>query len=174
MRLPYIAISALTILLVQYASAATPSKKEERTEAPPMIGDTPSKKMTERNNRLRPYANLPIVRTKTYFTEYDANEVSGDMKYKGKPFILGGNISEISKDAFGRIYIAFHGDKYGMKTVHATLFEEQICGTFEKASICTAEAKASTLKKKDPIWLDCFGNGMVVKTPMATDCVIRL
>lgn len=47
------------------------------------------------------------VTAKQLFADYDANEISADEKYKGKPVRVTGTISSIGKDVLGDPYVQF-------------------------------------------------------------------
>jgi len=49
--------------------------------------------------------SLPTVGAPALNSKYKANEVAADEIYKGKTYIIVGRVSEISKDAFGNIWV---------------------------------------------------------------------
>lgn len=118
--------------------------------------------------------DLDAYDAKAIFKDYQANEVSADGKYKGKWFVMTGKVSEISKDFRGKPYLVFAMDSYGVASVRADLFEDQICGVSKEKGItsCSAIDRAAKLKKGQKIDLECKGAGMVMKTPMLRECLI--
>lgn len=118
--------------------------------------------------------DLDAYDAKSIFNDYQANEVSADGKYKGKWFVMTGKVSEISKDFRGKPYLVFAMDSYGVASVRADLFEDQICGVSKERGVtsCSALDRAAKLKKGQKIDLECKGAGMVMKTPMLRECLI--
>lgn len=152
------------------AIGASPEKQEM---SPPLGGTSvPSRTLNNRFDLTKQYQAIPVITAKRYFTDYQANEAAADLKYKDKPFILKGYISRIAKDFMDDTYLAFWGDQYGLKSIDAHLFPEQVCGEKGKQVICSAAQRASTLKKKDAITLECFGSAMLIQTPQAVKCLI--
>lgn len=166
-------IALFCALSIAGSSIAAPKRPEKEIDTAPLTGSTQSKKLNDRLARMNGIKKLDLLAAGTYFKDYSANEVAADMKFKGKPFILNGRVSAISKDLFGSVFLAFHGDQYGLKSVRADLFEEQACGQKNSAQVCSAETRAAQLKKGDNVFLDCFGGGMLVNIPIATACLIR-
>lgn len=159
----------MTIALTP-AIGAAPDKQEM---SPPLGGTSvPSKTLNNRFDLTKPYQAIPVITTKRYFTDYQANEAAADLKYKGKPFILKGHVSRIAKNFMDETYLAFWGDQYGLKSIDAHLFSEQICGEKGNQSICSAAQRASTIKKKDAVTLECFGSTMLAQIPQAVKCLI--
>jgi hypothetical protein len=54
-------------------------------------------------------AALPKAAAEEVAYDYDANEVAADAKYKGKVFLVTGQVQSVKKDAGGRIYIQASG-----------------------------------------------------------------
>lgn len=160
------------LIIAQLFSQASAENKEKQQTSPPLGGTTPSKTLNNRLDLTKYFNEIMVVTAKQYFTDYQANEAAADLKYKGKPFILKGSVSRISKDFMNATYLAFWGDQYGLKAVNAHLFNEQICTSSGQQTICSAEQRAATVKKKDIITLECFGAGMVIQAPIATKCLI--
>lgn len=96
------------------------------------------------------------VTARQLFQAYEANEVAADQQYKGKQLAVEGSVSGISKDAFDGIFIELNtGNEF--QSVHATGLPEET---------------ASQLSKGDRISLACVGDGMLVGSPMLSDCTI--
>lgn len=119
--------------------------------------------------------DFPQYNANRIFKDYQDNEVSADGRYKGKWFMVTGKVSEISKDFRGKPYLVFAMDRYGVASVRADLFEEQVCGVSKENGItsCSAIDRAAKLKKGQSIDLDCKGAGMMMKTPMLRECLIN-
>ena len=156
-------------MAITNAIGATPEKQEM---SPPLGGNTPSRTLNSRFDLTKSYQAIPVITTKRYFTDYQANEAAADLKYKDKPFILKGYISRIAKDFMDDTYLAFWGDQYGMKSIDAHIFSEQVCIDNGKQSVCPAAQRAARLKKKEAVTLECFGSTMVIQTPQAVKCLI--
>lgn len=118
--------------------------------------------------------DLDVYDATTIVKDYQANEVSADGKYKGRWFVMTGKVSEIAKDFLGKPYLVFAMDSYGVSSVRADLFEDQICGVSKEKGVisCSAIDRAAKLKQGQKIDLECKGGGMVMKTPMVRECLI--
>lgn len=118
--------------------------------------------------------DLDSYEAKAIFKDYQANEVAADGKYKGKWFVVTGKASEISKDFRDKPFLVFAMDSYGVSSVRADLFDEQVCGVSKDKVVtsCSALDRAAKLKKGQKIDLECKGGGMVMKTPMLRECLI--
>lgn len=58
------------------------------------------------------------------YSEYDANEVAADNKYKGKVVVVSGTIRDIGKDIIDQAYIVIGGDGF-LDGVHCVFTEDQ-------------------------------------------------
>lgn len=118
--------------------------------------------------------DLDSYDAKRIFKDYQDNEVSADSKYKGKWFVVTGKVSEISKDFRDKPYLVFSMDGYGLSSVRANLFDDQVCGVSKEKGVtsCPAAERAAKLKKGQKIDLECKGGGMVVKVPQLRECLI--
>lgn len=94
------------------------------------------------------------VNASDLFADYSSNEVSADTKYKGKALVVSGVVGSISKDAFGKIYVAL-GTGDPLAAVHAN---------------GVPEGFAAGLKKGQKVVLKCRGNGLILTSPMLSDC----
>jgi hypothetical protein len=52
------------------------------------------------------------VSARKLYSDYDANGVSADMKYKGKVLSVTGTVKKIDKDFMDKIYVSLKGDGY--------------------------------------------------------------
>lgn len=102
----------------------------------------------------------PIEATaKQLYADYEANEVSADDKYKGKPLSITGVIKKISKNAFDATYIALAaGDQFGLDDVWA---------------FCDDKSALGKLKRGEKVVMTCLGNGLIVNTPVLKNCAIE-
>lgn len=112
--------------------------------------------------------------TRGIFKDYQANEVAADKKYKGKWFVVTGKVSEIAKDFRGKPYLVFAMDSYGVASIRADLFDDQVCGVSKDKGVtsCSAIDRAAKLKKGQKIDIECKGAGMLMNTPMLRECLI--
>ena len=91
-------------------------------------------------------------------SDYTANEVSADLRYKDKPLIVTGSIEAISKDFMDRVILRL-GSGNQFLPVSATLVTGQT-------------AQAATLSVGAAIKVRCTGNGLLM-SPQLSDCVIQ-
>lgn len=77
----------LAILII--AAIGSQSKKNSNSEDKTSSGD---------NNTESVAVNLPSVSANTLFSEYEANEVAADNKYKNKEYKVSGTVDKIGKD----------------------------------------------------------------------------
>lgn len=90
--------------------------------------------------------------------DYTANEVSADMKYKGKTLEVTGTIDSISKDLFDQVYVALDaGDP--MRNVTCYLDSE-------------SQKKVADLKKGQRVTIQGRGDGMMMNV-MLRDSVLK-
>lgn len=118
--------------------------------------------------------DLDAYDAKGIFKDYQDNEVAADGKYKGNWFVVTGKVSEISKDFLGKPYLVFAMDSYGVASVRADLFGDQVCGVSKEKGVtsCPAVDRAAKLRKGQKIDLECKGGGMVMKMPLLRECLI--
>lgn len=118
--------------------------------------------------------DIPQYSAASIYRDYENNEVAADGKYRDKWFLVSGKVSEIAKDFRDKPYLTFAMDSYGIASVRADLFEEQICGITKGkgATSCSAIERAAKIKKGQAIDLECKGGGMMMKTPMLKECLI--
>ena len=118
--------------------------------------------------------DLDSYEVKRIFKDYQDNEVAADGKYKGKWFVVTGKISEISKDFRDKPYLVFAMDGYGLSSVRADLFDDQVCGASKESGVksCPVAERAARLKKGQKIDIECKGGGMIVKVPTLRECLI--
>jgi ketosteroid isomerase-like protein len=79
--------------------------------------------------------------------------------YKGRTLAVTGTVSSINKDFTDSVYLMLETSNEFMG-VHANLRGSEV-------------SKASTLSKGSTVTVVCEGNGMIVGSPMLTDCVIQ-
>jgi tRNA_anti-like len=89
--------------------------------------------------------------------KYNANEVAADNEYKGKTLWITGKVDAISKNAFNQPYLALRG---------AEMFHE-VQASMDKS----AYDQIATFSKGQKVSLICRGSGMVLMSPMATQCI---
>lgn len=91
------------------------------------------------------------------FVDYEENEVSADIKYKGKALRVSGKISRIGKDALNSPFVDL-----------AT--ENRFEGVLAKFS---SEATLVTLKRGQQVAVRCYGAGLMMGSPILADCVLE-
>lgn len=118
--------------------------------------------------------DIPQYSAASIYRDYENNEVAADGKYRDKWFLVSGKVSEIAKDFRDKPYLTFAMDSYGIASVRADLFEEQICGVVKGKGVtsCSAIDRAAKLKNGQKIDIECKGGGMMMKTPMLKECLI--
>jgi hypothetical protein len=78
------------------------------------------------------------------YSEYDANQVAADAKYKGKIVLVSGSISDIGKDVTDTAYIIIGGT--GMLNGAQCMFpkgQESLIGNLSKGQQVTAKGEVS-------------------------------
>lgn len=118
--------------------------------------DTPTPTGTDSSPARGPAQNVSAERL---FLDYQRNEVSADSMYKGRTLAVTGTVSSINKDFTDSVYLMLETSNEFMG-VHANLRGSEV-------------SKASTLSKGSTVTVVCEGSGMIVGSPMLTDCVIQ-
>jgi hypothetical protein len=93
------------------------------------------------------------------FVDYQTNEIAADSVYKGRSLMVTGSVSSISKDFAGSPYILLATSDEFMP-VHANLKEIEA-------------PAAATLSPGDVVIVVCKGDGMVLGSPILSDCVFQ-
>jgi hypothetical protein len=101
---------------------------------------------------------VPVTATQL-FSDYQANEVSADEKYKGKTLLVSGSVSDIKKDFTDNVIVHLRTANQFMP-VDARLEDAE-------------KGKASQLSKGGSVTLRCAGNGMVIGRPQLRDCTFE-
>jgi ketosteroid isomerase-like protein len=118
--------------------------------------DTPATTGTDSSPARGPAQNVSAERL---FLDYQRNEVSADSMYKGRTLAVTGTVTSINKDFTDSVYLMLETSNEFMG-VHANLRGSEV-------------SKASTLSKGSTVTVVCEGSGMIVGSPMLTDCVIQ-
>lgn len=95
------------------------------------------------------------VSARTFGSDYEANELAGDAKYKNKRFLLSGVIESIEKDFTGSGFLTLGSDN--LLGVRADLNQRGTSG-------------ATALTKGTKIFLVCSSSDRIVGTEVAGDC----
>lgn len=103
-------------------------------------------------------AATPVTAAKLW-TDYDANEVSADNRYKNRSLAVSGIVDSIDKNAFNDVYVSLRSPNEFMP-VHATLKSSQV-------------SIAGNLTKGQQVVVNCTGGGRLVGTPILNDCVFQ-
>lgn len=78
------------------------------------------------------------------YSEYDANQVAADTKYKGKIILISGSISDIGKDVTDTAFVIIGGT--GMLNGAQCMFpkgQESLLGNLSKGQQVTAKGEVS-------------------------------
>lgn len=89
------------------------------------------------------------------FSDYQANEVSADQKYRGKMLHVSGYVQEIKKDFADDIYVNLKGDGYFMH-VRCSLADEKTAAALAKGQYVEFRGRC---------------DGMVVGSVILNDCI---
>jgi hypothetical protein len=130
-------------IVISNNSPSSSHATDSVTTSPPATSDGPSA--------------LPVSALQL-FSDYQANEVAADQKYKGKALLVSGYISSINKDFTDSVYLVLATPNEFMG-VHADLRGDE-------------ESKAVGLAKGQPVNVQCTGGGMVIGSPILKDCEI--
>lgn len=93
------------------------------------------------------------------FKAYHANEVSADVKYKGKVLAISGTVAGITKDLFDNVSVELRTANEFMPA-RAQLEDSE-------------HAKAAVLQRGRHVTLICTGEGMLIGSPMLDSCRIQ-
>lgn len=122
--------------------------------------DSPSASSKESSEKggVSVEARVPAVSVTAskLFSDYDSNEVSADMKYKGKLLSVSGTVQSIDKDAFDHIVIHLRSSNEFMPVL-AYLDSSH-------------EALAASLSKGQKVSWTCEGSGRLIGSPILKDC----
>jgi outer membrane biosynthesis protein TonB len=104
-----------------------------------------------------PNAPKPLeVSALKLFVDYQRNEVAADNMYKGRLLAVRGMVTSISKNMFDKIYVSLATPNEFMN-VQVHLGEGN-------------ESQAAALQRGEVINVICTGGGMILGSPMLTDC----
>lgn len=106
----------------------------------------------------KPQQPTVSVSSATLFSDYQANEVAADDKYKGKSLLVVGPVADIKKDFADNIVVAL-GTANQFMPVDARVRASE-------------KSDAARLTKGSMATLRCRGNGMVIGRPQLVDCTI--
>jgi hypothetical protein len=103
-------LSATAVAVFFILAVASSDSKQTEMEGSKSTENTPAKEdpKTEENS--------PAIEVspKQLYSDYEANEVSADLKYKGKVLIVKGKVNTIGKDIMGDIYVTLNtGETFG-------------------------------------------------------------
>lgn len=100
--------------------------------------------------------SIPDVTASKLISDYQANELSADKKYKDKPVRIKTVASAIKSDIGGRGFIVANGaNAYS----HVYLYVDE------------NDERILSLNKGSQVDLICYGNGMTLNTPILSPCV---
>lgn len=92
------------------------------------------------------------------FTEYQANEVAGDRKFKGQQLLVSGTVDKVESDISNSANVHLSvGDEYGFNTVIANGDSD-------------FDNQAAELSKGQQVVLNCTGGGELIGSPVLDDC----
>lgn len=104
-------------------------------------------------------ASSVVVSNMQLFSDYQANEVAADAKYKGKQLLVTGTVASIGKGPFGGLILRLATTNEFMSTM---------CSMEKSETSDMAE-----LQKGEQVRVLCKGRGMVLGSPSLDDCVFR-
>ncbi len=85
--------------------------------------------MLKESEATQPQAIIEITASQLY-SEYKANEIAADQKYKGKMLKVTGVVSSIGKDIFGSPYVVLTGggeyEVWGVQCTFSSTYEPQL------------------------------------------------
>jgi hypothetical protein len=96
------------------------------------------------------------VRASELQADYDANEVAADDKYKGAVLRITGTVESINKNILDDPYVILHTGDF--KGVHCHFNSSQ---------------GLQALRKGEQVVIRCRGDGYVINSPVARDCVLE-
>ncbi|OOR90925.1 hypothetical protein B0181_04150 [Moraxella caviae] len=99
------------------------------------------------------------VSARTLYQDYDANEVAGDQKYKGKLLQVSGKVASIDSGL---------GDEANIRLIGKSEFETVMASGDDEFT-----QKAATLSKGQDVVMICRGDGEIIGSPTLKQCVIQ-
>lgn len=144
--------AGLAAFIVASAVGTSIEKGSTTSASPGTAAATPPASATP----AQPQQPLLSATAENLFAEYDANEVSADQMYKGKPLVVVGAVQSIDKDAFNNIVVHLETPNQFM-SVSATLQDKY-------------ESAAAQMRKRDVVALSCVGAGRLIGSPILKDC----
>ena len=84
-----------------------------------------------------------VLTAQQLFSEYEANEVAADLKYKGKVLLVTGVVTDIGKDIFDTPFIEMSLDQFGLEGVRCKFAEKEVPGiaSISKGQTITVKGK---------------------------------
>jgi hypothetical protein len=107
----------------------------------------------------KPKPEAVAVTASQLFSDYQANEVGADEKYKGRPLRVSGSVTDIKKDFTDSIVVHLRSSNQFMP-VDAHVEDSE-------------KGKAAQLAKGENVTVRCEGGGMIIGRPQLTDCTIE-
>ncbi|MFH0900620.1 MAG: hypothetical protein V2A73_08330 [Pseudomonadota bacterium] len=102
------------------------------------------------------------VDAKALWRSYDANEVAADSQYRGKRFLVRGIVQAITKDLADAIVVQL-GSPNELLPTHAVLAKSDAMA-----------GAAANLKRRQEVLLECTGGGMIVGSPILSECKLEM
>lgn len=139
---------SILVFMAAVSAANTSSTKQSFSSA--------SRKSTSNENQ-----NIPLELNRFSSAEieraYEANTVSADQQFKGKRFIVTGNVADINTDFSNNPYVVMSSSRYiGARAYFKDGQENEI----------------AKLAKGNQVVLDCVGGGDIAKTPTLRNCTL--
>lgn len=104
-----------------------------------------------------PAPEVITISARDLYLAYDANEVAADGQYKGKVLQVTGTVLAISKNAFDQVYVEIDtGEMFS--SIHAQDLPPDV---------------ASGLSKGQEITVQCTGEGLMIGSPILSDCTMK-
>ena len=118
--------------------------------------DSPAPTKTDTSSPTLP---SQAVSAERLFLDYQRNEIAADSIYKGRTLAVTGTVSSINKDITDSAYLMLETSNEFMG-VHANLRGSEV-------------SKAAALSRGSTVTVVCMGSGMVIGSPILSDCIIQ-
>lgn len=156
---PVLKYGAIAIAVLVVAMVATkPEKKPAVPYDPaPTAAELARHKAATAGNST--YSDVLTTTIEDMASDYDANTVAADAKYKGRRVSLTATVGDISTDVANNAFLMLRGQSPGSPTVRAVLHDSQ-------------RQTAANLSRGQTVKVDCTGDGDILKRPQLKGCIL--
>jgi hypothetical protein len=128
-----------------------------KSHTPVSVDSTPAPTTEVETAPSNPVPSAPelTVSSAKLAEDYEANEVSADMKYKGKRLQMSGMVVSVNKDIVDAVWVGIEGGSNPFMPIHAEGLDP---------------TRAAGLKKGQMLSLTCTGAGMIIGSPILSHC----